>query len=161
MKWEDYSTDFDWDGSLRDIYVLETSVLDWQKLFDFLKSSDYTFAYQLYELEELPGSIEIFGERRENKGLLCVDAGDVTLNCHFFCREIIEFDLDPREVKGEEQANFVFDFMRQLGRALNKEVILTPENMLESPIFKFSLVTQKIEFFPAEFYFPELNSHQE
>ena len=149
MKWEDYAVEFKWDGSLRDIYVLETSISDWQKLFVFLRWSVYKFSYQVDELEELPSSLEIFSGKREYKGLLCVEVGDVGLNCHFFSPDEIEFDFSPDEIKSEAHAKSVFDFMSQLGRALNKEVVLTPENISEHPIFKFSPVTQKVEYFPV------------
>ncbi len=151
MKWENYAADFDWDGSWRDIYVLETSIDDWQTMFDFLHSSQYEFQYQRYEPEPLPSITEVFSKKYEHKGDLYVVVGDVTLNCHFFVPEQIEFDLDPCEVKGEEQAEALLDFMRQLGRALNKEVILTPESFEENPIFKFSPVTQEVTYFPVKF----------
>lgn len=43
MKWEDYRVEFEFDGSWRDIYVLNTTILDWQLLIDFLCSDIYEY----------------------------------------------------------------------------------------------------------------------
>ena len=150
MKWEDYAADFDFDGSLRDIYVLETSLPDWQIFADFLRASNYKYTFHVAgEVTNFPVDIAKAFELRISVGaLLLFEVGSVTLACHFFNDWEIEFDLDPREVKGEEQAELIFDFMNQLGRALNKEVVLTPENYRENHIFKFSPITQGVEYFP-------------
>lgn len=150
MKWEDYAVEFRGDGSLRDIYVLESSLADWQILLDFLHSSDYKLRYLWGAPENLPkNAVEVFGRESEDKGLLCVESGELSLNCHFFYNDEIEFDLLPNEVTDEERAEAIFDFMRQLGRTLNKDVILTPENERSMPIFKFSPATQELEYFPV------------
>ena len=147
MKWEDYAAEFAWDGSWRDIHVLETSLIDWQLMLDFLRSSRYEFHCNFGDCES---AAEIFSREYECKGYLSVNIGQLTLNCHFFAPDEFEFDLDPRDVKGEAQAKSIFDFMCQLGRTLNKEVILTPENTSGTLIFKFSPITQKVEYFPIK-----------
>lgn len=80
--------------------------------------------------------------------LLEVKADAITFNCHFFTLEEVEFDIDPREVLGEAGANTVFSFMRRLGEHLNKEVVLTPENAPELPIFRFCPETAQVEYLP-------------
>jgi hypothetical protein len=45
MKWEDYKTEFDFDGNGLDIYVLGTSVSDWQILVDFIRASVYEYSF--------------------------------------------------------------------------------------------------------------------
>lgn len=116
----------------------------------FLRASDYKYTFRVAdEIADLPIDIAKAFELRISVGaLLLFEVGLATLACHFFNDWEIEFDLDPREIEGEEQAEAIFGFMRQLGLLLNKEVILTPENMSENLIFKFSPVTQEIKYFP-------------
>jgi hypothetical protein len=41
------SNEFEWDGSLRDIYIFKTSLDDWQKPLDFIRAGRYTFEYKM------------------------------------------------------------------------------------------------------------------
>ena len=50
------------------------------------------------------------------------------LKCHFFDDEEIEFDLDPREVKGPTELRDLSDFMRLLADRTGKTATLTHEN---------------------------------
>ena len=47
MNWEQYQNEFEWDGSLRDVYIFKTSLDDWQKLLDFIRAGRYTFEYKI------------------------------------------------------------------------------------------------------------------
>jgi hypothetical protein len=64
----------------------------------------------------------------------------------FFTVEEIEFDIDPREVKGQQELNALFGFMRCLAQATDKEVVLTAENMREIVIFRASPGNAAIEY---------------
>ena len=152
MKWEDYKAEFEFDGSWRDIYILKTSVSDWQLLLDFLHSDVYEYSCTIGgEDATLPQrASEIFDADHEFKPLLSVKIGTVIVNCHFFTEEEIEFDLDPREIKSEIQADQVFGFMRQVGHAVSKEVVLTPENMQEMAIFKFHPGANELQYIQCE-----------
>ena len=150
MKWEDYKVEFEFDGSWRDIYVLNTTISHWQLLIDFLHSDIYEHSCTVGGDEsELPSlAKEIFDAEHEFKPLLHLTVGSAILNCHFFTDEEIEFDIDPREIQSERQAEQIFAFMRQIGELLDKEVILTPENLREVPIFKFLPSVGKLEHIP-------------
>ncbi|CAN5518693.1 hypothetical protein BH18ACI3_BH18ACI3_03320 [soil metagenome] len=150
MKWEDYRVEFEFDGSWRDIYVLNTTISHWQLLIDFLRSDIYEYSCTIDgEKAELPSfAKEIFGADFEFKPLLHLTVGSAILNCHFFTDEEIEFDLDPREIQSERQAEQIFVFMRQIGELLDKEVILTPENLQDVPIFKFLSSNEQVQYIP-------------
>ena len=122
------------DGSLRDIYVLDTTVADWQRLLDVLNAGPRRLEYGNGDGPAPPptDAAAVFGEAgRNTMHLLSVDLGGVRANCHFFWTGEIEFDLDPREVRTPDDAAAVFAFMRALGRGLRKPVRLTPENAEE------------------------------
>ncbi len=150
MKWEDYRVDFEFDGSWRDIYVLNTTISDWQILVDFLRSDIYEYSCTISgKNSELPSSAkDIVNAEFEFKPLLHLTVGSVILNCHFFTDEEIEFDLDPREIQSEREAEQIFAFMRQVGEILDKEVILTPENVSHIPIFKFLPSIGQVQYNP-------------
>jgi hypothetical protein len=150
MKWEDYRVEFEFDGSWRDIYVIDTKISHWQLLIDFLNSNIYAYSCTIDgKKSKLPSSAkDVFDADFEYKPQLRVIVGSAILNCHFFTDEEIEFDLDPRSIQSEQQAEQIFTFMRQIGGILNKEVILTPENLRESPIFKFEPSSGQFKFIP-------------
>ncbi len=147
MKWESYKHEFEFDGSWLDIYVLNVEVADWRLTVDMLESKEYQ--HQLYingEKSSFPLSAEdIIDKRDDIWAYASFKVNSIQLNCHFFDETQIEFDLDPRDVKSELEAQHIFSFMRRLGQLLNREVILTPENSPQIPIFKFSLLTNQIE----------------
>jgi hypothetical protein len=147
-KWEEYRDEFDFDGSWRDIYVLETSVLDWQTMVEFLGSGVYEYSFSLDgETANLPACIsDLFDIEWASRGYLELRVGSVRISCHFFTESEIEFDLDPRDVKSSVEAEQVFAFMIQLGRLLNKEAILTLENFPQIPIFKFVPDSEQVEY---------------
>jgi hypothetical protein len=131
MRWQDYESEFEWDGSWRDIYVLNTSVADWQKLLDFLRTASYNLNFYIDgEDAVLPSDVaHIFKARAEVSAYLSVDIGEIILNCHFFHDAQIEFDIDPREVTDEIKFQRLLAFMQKIARLLDKDAILTSENV--------------------------------
>lgn len=131
------------DGSLRDIYVLETDEQDWQKLLTFLRTSSYSVRFITAGKDQsLPDQIrDIFAMIHTHGGMLQVDAEHLKLHCYFYTYEEIEFDIDPRDMNNEQQVARLLDFMRVIATTLNKEIILAPENMPERPLFRFNPTT--------------------
>lgn len=151
MKWEDYQADFEFDGSLRDIYVLNTSIKDWQRFIDFAHSGAYRISYEVDgEETSLPRQVaEIFQARTASNAFCSISAGSISIRCHFFNDWELEFDVDPREIQGEAQAEEVFAFMRQIGQLLSKEVILTAENLRSAVIFKSLPGVGQLQYIPC------------
>lgn len=150
MSWADYKAEFEWDKSWRDLCIPETTVEDWQRLLDYLSTSQYDLDYSVeYEETPLPSDVRnIFELKEEGSGFLCVDVNGIPLNCHFFDEAEIEFDLDPRDVDTESKLDELFEFMTELGRLLEKPVLLTPENTHSTHLFRFDPVSQMIEHRP-------------
>lgn len=74
-----------------------------------------------------------------------VHMGSTTLNCHFFTDEEIEFDLDPSDMRPELLPD-VLSFLKILGRATSKPVILTVENAPEAAIMRFEPTNKEVEY---------------
>lgn len=149
MNWNEYKSEFAWDGSWRDIYILNTDIQEWQTFVDFLRSSKYDYEFN-GELGVLPEDLSIIFNSDQIPPTLTIKTDGVTLKCHFFTTHEIEFDLDPREVTNESKAKGIFKFMEDLGAALKLPVRMTPENLRTSPIFEYSPNTGTVTYFPCE-----------
>jgi hypothetical protein len=140
------------DGSLRDIYVLGTSEHDWQALLTYLRVSPYPWEYSLDdEVRPLPEhAADILALREQHSPLLQIDQPRLGLNCHFFSPEEIEFDLDPKDFRTKQDVSYLLDFLRTIGRVLNKSIILTGENDARGPLFRYDPATNEDTWFLEE-----------
>jgi hypothetical protein len=157
-EWEQIAPEFDPDGGLRDIYVLEASLRDWQVVLDAIRGFQPHPIYAVDGLpEDLPTRVEhIFHRRSDASPMMSFLLLDMTLNCHFFGSDQaendlqkIEFDLNPREVTSSEHLGSLIDFMKLLGNLTNKAVILTPENCIENPILEYDPQSRDVVWNPA------------
>lgn len=102
-------------------------------------------ASQGYELEfrqkligkHFPEDLQVLfpSSANDELTLLSLDISGVLLNCHFFTQTQIEFDLDPAEVRSADQLVKLFEFMQAVAGTLGKDVLMTPENEEQYPIF--------------------------
>ena len=143
--------DFDDDGALRDIYVPDTTIADWQAVWDILRedAEQLMFAMDGTALEPPESVSDIFARRGAHGFLASYRLGRVLLNCHFFTVEEIEFDLDPRDVDGPDDVAALAQFMAALARATAKAVILTMENSQQAVIARFDPVADRVDWQPA------------
>lgn len=128
------------DGSLRDIYIQNVTLNDWDRILQLLKKQ-----YVLESDEdEIPSTVrEIISICQERGFILKVYIGKgITANCHFFVLENdpspIEFDLDPREINSPYGIRCVLEFISKLGDELNKNVNLTEENSENMVLLSYS-----------------------
>lgn len=149
IAWETVREEFAFDGSWRDIYVSGTTIADWQRMLTAIRSAGYRLTYfRADQPTEMPTNAgDAFPLPDECDRRLSVWFADVHANCHFFTVEEIEFDIDPRAVKGQEELNALFGFMRCLAQATDKEVVLTAENMPKIVIFRVSPGKAAIEYY--------------
>lgn len=136
----DFREIFEWDGTLRDIYVLHTRINDWQRLLDFLHSSGYSTEFYIdrQKQEKLTSqSSDLFDDETQTSRLIKVNIGNLVLHSHCFTKSEIEFDLDPKDVNDEETADNIFQFMKYLGQYLGMSVRLTPDNIQESALVEY------------------------
>jgi len=123
------------DGSLRDIYILQTNVEDWRAFLAFAANYSCTYSRDGV-VGPMPTPETIFSER-QNVQLLSIALGACTANSHFFVESEIELDLDPREIKGSDAHDEALSFIEGLARALGKPALLTPENGVRVPFLSF------------------------
>jgi hypothetical protein len=117
-EFKEASTDFAWDGSLRDIYILDTNATDWTHLGSTLEASGLTLTHLVngQSARWPPNLANYIADSDRNAGLLIVAlSDDLSVNCHFFTPDQIEFDFDPRCVHRQANWDRLLDFVVHLG----------------------------------------------
>lgn len=154
MNWQHVKAEFEYDGSLRDLYILETDMETWQRLLEFLRVSSYPLTYAVDSNEAgLPANVAyIFRKRQETGVWLKIDVKGIQVLCHFFTEEEIEFDVDSREIDSETRFNHLCDFMRELGQHLSRSVIMTPESNEKMVIIRYLPIDDRFVYSPAGIY---------
>jgi hypothetical protein len=140
--------DFEADGSLRDIYVLDASLEDWRPVLGLLEQGPYEARLvrtgsqgMAQPLPRDPGSL-FTGEQQY---LLRFTVGGVQLACHFFTPDEVEFDFLPNGVS-EASVRELLRFMARVGDLTGKRVVMTPENVREHPIYAYDPATQRMSW---------------
>ena len=138
-NWNDIKWIFEPDGSLRDIYVQDVTISDWENLIDFL-NLNYDIKFGENEKNQIDKEYVIqylkdeTGEM-ESKSLK-IDFNGVNFHSYFFLSDQIEFDIDPREIKTIKDFESIEKFMVSINKTLKNQVTLTGENSPEFPLFK-------------------------
>jgi hypothetical protein len=141
-NWSDIEWIFETDGSLRDIYIQDVTLTEWEQLVDFL-NLNYEIKFgqdeqnqidKKYVLDYLKdGTGEMEGK------ILKINSNGIHFHCHFFLHNQIEFDIDPRQVKTTSDFKNIEHFMIAISRELKKQVTLTDENLPEFPLIKIDI----------------------
>jgi hypothetical protein len=146
LRWSEVREDWEVDGTLRDIYVVSTTENDWQRLLDLVRAGTWPYAYTEGEHSaSLPTKVaDIFAPRTHSLLLQVWPMEGVAIHCYFFQRDQIEFDLDPREVVGQRELDAVCGFVREIGQALDKPVLVTWESAPSEPILRYEPGTDDV-----------------
>ena len=141
-NWNNIEWIFEKDGALRDIYVQNATISDWEKVVDLL-NSEYELTFGVYE-DNLINKIDfgyvktMFADETgelETKSAT-VDLNGIVVKCYFFLENQIEFDINPTEIKTESDFNKITDFMKSISSKLEKQITLCGENLPEFPLIK-------------------------
>ena len=141
-NWKNIEWIFEKDGALRDIYVQNATISDWEKVVDLL-NSEYKLTFGVYE-DNLTDKIDfgyvktMFADETgelETKSAT-IDLSGIVLKCFFFLENQIEFDINPTEIKTELEFNKITDFMKSISTKLEKQITLCGENQPEFPLIK-------------------------
>ncbi len=132
-----------WDGSWRDIYLLETSLDDNLKWINFV-NENYRIEWfnGLTQKDENKIDFEVVKQFWNGNHDFCSTAKvfieNIQINNHFFIDKEIENDIDPREINSIEDHERILKYMSDLSLLLDKPIILTPENDKEIVLMKVS-----------------------
>lgn len=157
VHWDTVKSEFTWEGSWRDICIRDIGLREWEAAIKAVKVAGFRERFMVNgETAEMPDdAAELFNETEENSVLWSVFVAGVQLNCHFFDRSELEFDLDPREVTGQAQLDGIVSFLLAVAEATESVALLTPENMHDGPFIRVA-PSGAIEYISTEGFFEEL-----
>jgi hypothetical protein len=135
MNWQQLRNNIYYlDGSLRDIYVHETTKDDWIKWADFV-NQNYKVSFNPVGTNIVEDKIDInkafencFNSEDGECSIATVFIDDILVQIYFFLEEEIENDITPVEINSVDDHNKLVNYLTGVSKALNKKVILTPES---------------------------------
>lgn len=118
------------DGSLRDIYILQSHLFEWDMLFDFFESNPKIEFLIFKDGEEVIERLSVNKINNLNNDYsmsIQIKYHDILIIGYFREADYIEFDITPKEIVSLEEVFIVIEFMKEISKITKKVVILTPE----------------------------------
>jgi hypothetical protein len=150
LLWDDVKCFFDPDlmGPLPDVLVLDTSVEDWQAVLDLIAASGWRCQYSEGETAlPVPRAEAVLSRSAdaERPELRVWPTADVLAIFRFYSVEEIDFDVDLRELQGQERLDVFCGFLRAIGRRLGKPVLMGSEGGDHGhPVVGFDVETDQV-----------------
>ncbi len=138
-RWGDIKSEFDVDGSLRDIYVENTTENQWNHFINEISSSNFQITFTHGGVtKKLPNNFQDIKKlQEENPTTLAILLdNNILVHCHFFIISEIELDITPEHINDENGYNAMLSFINWLSSILDHIVILTHENAKDMVILK-------------------------
>lgn len=142
MEWTELKDKiYYWDGSWRDIYILNTTRQDWNRWIAYVnKNYSIDWFNGKTNTDEKKVDFNVIEEFWNGNLDLCSTAkvfiDNIQINAHFFDDTEMENDIDPREFTSIEDHDKLVKYMTDISILLDKEIILTPENEHETALLK-------------------------
>lgn len=131
MLYQDLVSEFEVDGSLRDIYAFKTTIDDWNRLLSLSSSLGESAYFCDGDEAPLPSNANSIFEDTDHSHLIRLNLGGPVINIHFFVVDEIELDLDPREITSQADLDLVLNFCARIGQEIGRDIVITPENSPE------------------------------
>jgi hypothetical protein len=131
------------DGSLRDIYVFGTDKEDW-KAWGTLVNEKYRVEFYNGRTQQNEDKIDIeellnyfiAPEDFKDVNKAHIKLGEITIICQLHYISEMESDLDPKEVKTEEDHQAIMEYLKEVASTLKKKVIVTSEMTFEDVLLE-------------------------
>jgi hypothetical protein len=154
IRWDDVSEWFDpsQNGSAPDVVVPDTTVADWEALLGLIRSEGWRCEYEVgEERQPLPPSVaELFVSDPE--GLVrslwvWPDPGMEWIIRLWTPAEIVS-DVSLHEIQGQERLDAFCRFLRALGAALGKPVLIFAEGTYDDypPMMAYEVADDRVVF---------------
>ncbi|MFF7677974.1 hypothetical protein [Actinacidiphila glaucinigra] len=149
LLWDDVSAVFDPDsmGSLPDVRVPDVSVEGWQAVLDLVAEKGWKCRYSEGETVLPVPRAEVVLSRpvdAECPNLLVWPTADVLAIFRFLDDEVVDFDVDLRELQGQERLDVLCGFLREIGRRLGRPVLMEGEGAYGHPILGFDVESDRV-----------------
>jgi hypothetical protein len=149
LWWNDVKNFFDPDlmGALPDVSVSGVSVEDWQAVFDLVRSSGWAWEYREGEVVgSLPAAQAVFARPAGSEMVDLWVWPDPAVLAIFrpYSADSIDFDVDLRELQGQQRLDLFCAFLATIGRRLGKPVLMAPEGDEEHPVLGYRPETARV-----------------
>lgn len=149
LLWDDVRNFFDPDlmGALPDVSVADTSVEDWQAVFDLVRSSGWTWEYSEGGVAgPLPPAADVLARPAdaETVDLRVWPVPEVLAMFRPGSADEIDFDVALRELQGQGGVDVLCGFLGSIGRRLGKPVRMTAEGDWGNPVLGFEPAADRV-----------------
>lgn len=117
-------------GALPDVFVPNATVQDWQAILDMVTTSGWQWQLEIGGTNRpLPTAADVFAHTpvAETAKLKVWPVQGVLAIFRFWSETEISFDIDLRELQGQQGVDTLCAFLRAIGSTLGKPVLMTPE----------------------------------
>lgn len=148
LLWDEVRNFFDPNlmGALPDVWVPDASVQDWQAVLDLVRSSGWLTEYREGDVARpLPSAEQVLSrpEDAECPSLRVWPAPEVLAIFWFLSDDVIDFDVDLRELQGQERLDVLCEFFSAIGRRLGRPVVMAEEGGTQ-PVLGFDVRTDRV-----------------
>ncbi|MFF0698465.1 hypothetical protein ACFYU4_38250 [Streptomyces tendae] len=149
LPWDDVKCFFDPDlmGSLPDVSIPDASVEDWQAVLDLVAERGWKYQYSEGEsLLPVPRAEAVLSRPADAEcpELRIWPTADVLAIFRFHAAAEVDFDVDLRELQGQERLDVFCGFLREIGRRLSKPVLMNPEGDYGHPVLGFDVEADRV-----------------
>ncbi|WP_149828709.1 hypothetical protein [Streptomyces tailanensis] len=149
LLWDEVREFFDPElmGSLPDVRVPDTSVEDWQSVLDLVAERGWRHEYlQGTTVLAVPSAADVLARPAEAEcpQLRVWPTADVLAIFRFYADEEVDFDVDLRELQGQDRLDMFCGFLRSIGRRLGQPVLMDPEGAHGRPVLGFDVVLDRV-----------------
>ncbi|MFD3880648.1 hypothetical protein [Streptomyces microflavus] len=149
LLWDDVKCFFDPDlmGALPDVRVPDASVEDWQAVLDLVAEKGWKCQYSEGEtVLPVPRAEAVLSRAADAE---CPDlrvwpTPDVLAIFCFHADDEVDFDVDLRELQGQERLDVFCGLLREIGRRLGKPVLMNPEGDDSHPVIGFDVEADRV-----------------
>lgn len=155
LRWDQVRELFDPDlmGALPDLFVPDATIQDWQAVLDLVIASGWRWQYEVGSTAQpLPAAAAVLARPAgaEIAQMRVWPVPQVLAIFRFMSETEISFDVDLRELQGQEGVDTLCTFLRTIGNRLGKAVLMTSEGgSQEHPVLGYdpalNEVTLRIE----------------
>lgn len=147
--WDEVKCFFDPDlmGPLPDVRVPDVSVEGWQAVLDLVAEKGWKCQYSEGEtVLPVPRAEAVLSRPADAEcpNLRVWLTADVLAIFRFLDDEVVDFDVDLRELQGQERIDVLCSFFREIGRRLGRSVLMDAEGAYGHPILGFDVETDRV-----------------
>ncbi|WMX47906.1 hypothetical protein [Streptomyces roseicoloratus] len=149
LLWDDVKCFFDPDlmGALPDVRVPDASVEDWQSVLDLIAEKGWPCQYSEGDMAlPVPRAEEVLYRPADAEcpELRVRPSAEVLAIFRFHADVEVDFDVDLRELQGQDRLDVFCGFLREIGRRLGKPVLMDPEGDDDHPVLGFDVEADRV-----------------